>query len=313
MKRKKCFYLLFLLCLCLSGVTLFQCGTDKESPYKGSTTKPDDKPDDKPTVQSNFHILSYNILNGWQNNATRQAQGAAWIKNKQVDIAGFQELTYFNSSKLANFSSQCGHDYSYFVEYPNDHPINNCPVGLTSKYPMENIQAVSKNMEDSYLYAKIKGIHIITLHLGANGYAKRRAEIDILLAHLATIPKTDKIAVFGDFNSWSPDDAAYYSAQYIANRVEEDKQNPGRENCSNGGLDYYVIQSMKNAGLKDAYWLLNTKWYLTGNTKTNIRFDYMFLSPELAKYAVSAEHVIDSDTDVMSDHYPLLVKFQLPN
>jgi exodeoxyribonuclease-3 len=217
-----------------------------------------------------------------------QYQYVEWIKKKAPDIIGNQEMNYMTQKGYEALAARYGHSYAVISKE------NGYPPALSSKHAMTGVQKVTANFTHAYIYAKIKDIHIFVLHLSRQIVAKRIAEIKIILDHAASIPANEKIAIMGDFNSVSPDDSTHYKQE-----------------------NYEVIQSMKDAGFVDAYRLFHQNYTLSKPTKKwdkgsgyNSRIDFMWLSPELAKYAVRAEYIYDEDTEVMSDHYPLLVEFQ---
>jgi exodeoxyribonuclease-3 len=261
--------------------------------------------------QSDFKILSYNILYGLQKDSLIQEQYVNWMNKINPDIIANQEMNYFTQRSIEKFAIRYHHDYAVISK------TEGFPTALSSKYPIVNVQKVVDNMWHAYIYANINGIHVFVIHFSPHSFIKRRAEVKEVLAHAALIPANEKIVIMGDFNSLSPDDAASYSEKYVELRRKSEEANAHIRNLDRGELDYSVIQAMKDAGFKDAYRLFHTSFKDSCPTKkyrnngaAGSRIDFMWLSPSLAKYAVSADYIYDEDTDNMSDHYPLLVEFK---
>lgn len=120
----------------------------------------------------------------------------------------------------------------------------------------------------------------------------------------------------GDFNSVSPHDpepvgfdtlAAHHRSRYIADDMRT--------------ADRRVLAHLEAAGLVDIGHMLNVNGSMlptvptTGFTETEfpvMRCDYVLASQALAPYAVSYEVIKNSVTDTASDHYPVLVTFEVP-
>ncbi|MEN6456818.1 MAG: endonuclease/exonuclease/phosphatase family protein [Prolixibacteraceae bacterium] len=258
-----------------------------------------------------FKILSYNVLYGLQKDSTIQAQYVEWVKKIKPDIVAYQEMCYFTQQTIESLASRYNQDYAVISK------TGGFPTALSSRYPIVNVQKVVDNMWHAYIYANVNGIHVFVIHFSPHRLAKRRAEVKEILAHVALIPKNEKIVIMGDFNSLSPDDATSYSQKYLELRQKREIENTNNQNLDNEKLDYSVIQTMKDAGLKDAYRLFHNNFKVSCPTKKYIsndaggsRIDFMWLNPAMAKHAISADYIHDADTDVMSDHYPLLVEFK---
>ena len=262
---------------------------------------------------SKFKILSYNVLTGFQQDSIIQDQYVTWVKKINPDIIAYQEMDYFTQKKIEAFAARYQHNYAVISKE------HGCPTALSSQYPIVNVQKVVDNMWHAYIYANINGIHVFVIHFSPAQLVKKRAEVKEVLAHAALIPKNEKIVILGDFNSLSEDDAESYGDEYLELRKRSEAQNPNIRNLDNGKLDFSVIRAMKDAGFVDAYRMFHqdfkasmpTKKYIReGVINTPRRIDFVWLNPELAKYAVSADYLHDDDTNTMSDHYPLLVEFE---
>ncbi|MDR2087011.1 MAG: endonuclease/exonuclease/phosphatase family protein [Dysgonamonadaceae bacterium] len=261
--------------------------------------------------QTRFKILTYNILYGLQKDSLIQDRYTDWVKKIAPDILACQEMNYFTQKSMEKFAARYGHDYAVISKE------DGFPTALSSGYPIVNVRKVVDNMWHAYIYARIRDIHVFVIHFSPHSLTKRRAEVKEILAHAALIPENEKIVIMGDFNSLSGDDAPFYSRKYLELRQKSETENAHIRNLDQGKLDFSVIQSLKDAGFKDAYRLFHSNFTVSCPTKKysenqteGSRIDFMWLNPTMAKYAVRAEYIYDADTDMMSDHYPLLVEFE---
>ena len=244
--------------------------------------------------QPDFKMLCYNMLRGLQNDSIVKAQYVAWVKKIDPDISGYQEMNDFTQKGMEEFAAQYQHHYAVISKEWG------YPTAVSSKYPIVNVQKVLDNMWHGYIYASINGMHVFVIHLSPFNVEKRKAEVRQVLAHAALISQHEKIVIMGDFNSISDDDVEAYRDRNL-----DDEKNV-----------FAVIQAMQDAGFKDAYRMFHQDFKVSCPSKKYAkserasRIDFVWLNPELAKYAVSADYIHDEDTDAMSDHYPLLVEFK---
>lgn len=261
--------------------------------------------------QSNFKILSYNILYGLQSDSVNKSEYVKWAKGIDPDIIAYQEMNGFTQKSIEEFAARYGHPYAVISK------TEGFPVALTSKYPIVNVQKVVDNMHHVYLVANINGINIIVIHFSPFSYQKRYLEVKEILARAALFPPKEKIVIMGDFNSLSPLDDEYYKDEgYLKTMQEREVKESHIRNLNNGKLDYTVIGSMIQSGFidlvrkfhSDKQFSVPTKKYGTEYPK---RIDFIWANPSLAKEAESAIIIRDEKTDKMSDHYPVLTTFKI--
>ena len=261
-------------------------------------------------AQNDFRILSYNILMGFQNDSINKTDYINWVKKLDPDIVAYQEMNDFTPKSIQQFAIQYGHPYAVISK------TDGFPVALSSKYPIVNVQKVLDNMHHVYLYANINNINVILIHFSPHSYQKRQLEVREVLARAALIPKNEKIVILGDFNSLSQVDAAAYSEKFIEALKEREANESRIRNLNNGKLDYTVTGAMAKAGYKDAIRMFHSDFQFSRPTKKYgskflHRIDYMWVNPKFAKYIKSANFIYDDVTNRISDHYPLLVTFDL--
>lgn len=257
----------------------------------------------------NFKVLSYNVLKGLQQDSLIHQEYFKWVKEIDPDIVAYQEMNGFTQASLETFAAKYNHPYAIQSK------LTGFPVAISSKYPITNVKKVVDNMWHAFIYANINDIHVFVIHFSPFDHKKRQEEMRNVLAHAAQLPKNEKVLIMGDFNALSKTDAKNYTDDMVKKMQISEAKASHIRNLNNGKLDYSVIDQIETAGFKDTFWLTNKVFKPTAPTKkygsTNKRIDFMFANPEVAKQVKSSTIIHDKHTDQMSDHYPVLVTFDL--
>ncbi|TZF83082.1 hypothetical protein FW774_12320 [Pedobacter sp. BS3] len=240
--------------------------------------------------QKPLKIVDYNVLTGFQKNPAQAAVFVAWVKTIQPDIVAMEELSTFTQDSLERMANRYGHPYAVLLAKEKA-----APIGITSKYPIVNVQKVTDNMHHGYIYAQVKDYHLLVTHLSPFSYEKCKQEISTIIVKANALPQKDKILIMGDLNSFAATDSVAYKEKGYKRR-------------------YGVIQLLLEAGYTDAYHAKHpatafsypTKKY-TGGKKQFCRIDYIFLNKAARKKCLDIQIVKDAVTDSLSDHYPLLM------
>lgn len=260
-------------------------------------------------AQGNFKILSYNVLYGLQNDSLIKNEYVNWVKKIDPDIVAYQEMNDFTQKSIEAFAIRYGHPYAVISK------TEGFPVALSSKYPIVNVQKVVDNMHHVYLVANIRGINVIVIHFSPFNYKKRQLEVNEIIARASLFPKNENIVIMGDFNSLSQVDDIYYKDEgYLKTARERELKESHIRNLNNGQFDYTVTGAMQQAGYvdllrkfhSDKQFSIPTKKYGSNYPK---RIDFIWANSVFAKTAVSTDILQDPQTDVMSDHYPVLATF----
>lgn len=269
------------------------------------------------TAQRRFKVMSYNVLEGFKKDSAQKAQFIKWVKDFQPDMIAFQELNYFTQASFEAFARQFGHPYAVIQKE------NGYPVGLTSKYPITNIEKIKEDQFLGFTYALVDHrYHVFVVHLDPFRYPKRQEQINTVLAKAALLPQAEPIMIMGDFNNISPADSAAYNLDPL--RLERAKQfiDPGYplENLRDGRFDYSVIQSVSDAGFYDTYNLHYKKFIPTILTKKYAykigywggpaRIDYIWVNKVLKNSTAGYRIIKDRVTDTLSDHYPHIIQLK---
>lgn len=253
------------------------------------------------SAQDKMRIISYNILEGMKLDTTKgKTAFANWVKKYDPDILALEECNKFTQLSLEDLAHTYNHPYAVIVKEKG------YPVGITSKYPIVNIQKVNENMTHGFIVCKIKDLNVIVLHLNPHIYKKRREEIKTILSTIAAAPEHEKWIIMGDFNSYSPLDKDNYTDGKLLQALISQKQKfPFHENLvDDKALDFDVQQQILDFGFKDT-----AKTLAKGNEGKGARIDYIYVTKDLIKSVTTAQFIKDDFTAVMSDHKPVILEF----
>jgi exodeoxyribonuclease III len=253
-------------------------------------------------AQNKFRVISYNILEGMKTDTTKGKQDfVKWVKSENPDILALQECNKFTQKSLEDLARGYGHTYAVLLREQG------YPVGLTSKYPIVDVQKVIDNMHHGFIVAKIKDLNIIVLHLSPHKYWKRREEIDVILSTIAASAQKERWIIMGDFNSLSPLDKENYADGKYADRLKEAaKKYSFHENLVDGKyLDFEVQKRILEFGLHDT-----AKEKATGSEPRSNRIDYIYVSKDLMPQVTKAQFIRDDFTATHSDHVPVIMEFK---
>lgn len=259
-------------------------------------------------------IISYNVYNGMKLDESEGKQKfIEWAKMQDADVIAWQEMNFFTREKLEKFAASYGHKYAVLLkESPDDAAF--FPVAITSKYPIVNVNKVVDNLWHGALYADIGHYHFVITHMNPFWTTKRVDEINLIIDSIkySQDPK-GKWIIAGDLNSFSPADKNDYDKSNLLNDIKEkEKKRPILENLVEGKLSYTVQQNLINAGFIDALKLKHKEFIATAPTKvfydqasTPLRYDYIYVSPQLKNNIIDVKVLKDDFTDKYSDHYPV--------
>ena len=271
------------------------------------------------SAQEKIKIISYNVLYGLQKDSTENIERYKhFIKSIDPDIVATQEMNGWTQKTLEALAVTYGHNFA--LQSKED----GFPVALTAKTPLINFKKVTENMWHSYIYAKVKGLHLFVIHFSPHSYAKRLQEVQNIIAQAGEIPKNEPILIMGDFNSLAESDANRYDSKVEKAMQLSEEKNSHIRNLQNGKIDYSVLGKLTEAGYKDSYRLLHkefssslpTKKDGKGNWKSDNkgiqkRIDFIWCNETASKLITKSEILKNDSTDVISDHYPVYVELTL--
>ncbi len=268
-----------------------------------------------------LRLVTYNVWNGFtERPEPRREEWLAWMANQRPDVVALEELNGYTPEKLAADASTWGHAYSVLLR------TNGFPTGLTSRTPITEVQRILEGMHHGLMRGKVRGIYFFVIHFHPSRYDRRIEEARRLLEEIDRLSEPNpRIVMAGDFNGFSPADRAHYEADPALEPFfrKLDEQDPDSKNLNAGKLDYGGIAEILHAGYVD----LEARFHpstapFSGSFPTELRrnedlgtdrrIDYVFVSPNLVGIARSATIVRDRSTAKISDHYPLVVDFEVP-
>ena len=271
----------------------------------------------QPAGKEKLRVISYNIWNGFEHDASRRANFINWIKGQQPDILAMTELVGFTEKDLGQLASEYGHKYYAIVKEEG------YPVGITSNEP---ITVVKKQMEGFWhgmLHVKTHGLDMIVTHLSPHDWKFRLKEAQMLTSYIQD-NQLDNCMVMGDFNAYSPFDADWVEthAQLIENMQKWDAEQETYRNMRDGRFDYSVLSKFLSIGLTDI-----CRLYVPADKRTTFpaaflygwqhgdtrlhgigeRLDYILVSPSLVSRCLDARIHNGIEAEGISDHYPVSV------
>jgi len=281
------------------------------SPASAQKTKPGET----------LKLISYNVYWGMRQDSTEgKARFVEWIKSQDPDILALQEMNGFTQKALEELAERYGHRYAYIVREPFADGSISFPVAITSKLPIVNVRRVVENNIHGFIEAEIEGLRVVVTHFHPFSAEKRVGEIGQILATVkAKDPGMKKKWLFmGDLNSVSPLDRSEYGNNKLRDFIREDrKKRPHNENLKDNELDYSIQQRILDFGFVDAFKLKNPAFVASAPTKMfydqskfPLRYDYLYVSPNMQKDIVACDIIKDDFTDIYSDHYPVVLVFK---
>lgn len=265
--------------------------------------------------QTDFCLISYNVWYGFSQMPQRKPQWLTWMREQAPDIVALQELNDYNAAQLEEDARQWGHSHSVLLKQ------DGFPTGLTSRFPIRDVQLSLDGFHHGLLRATINDIYFYVIHLHPSNWQFRQQEMHLILADIDSLPDNASIILVGDFNTFSRHDSLFYAHGRLEPFFLARDSEFAEKNLKNGSLDYSVLDRLMNAGFVDLeFYKRGEDYQFTGSFPTKIeksgddgsqrRLDYVFATPNLAERLDRANIVADEQTWLLSDHLPMLVHFK---
>ena len=267
-------------------------------------------------TSSRLRIISHNVWYGFTKVPERKEAWLKWMNGQQPDIVALQELNEYTGEKLAEDAISYGHSYSALLKE------DGFPTGITSRFPIEDVQRTTEGFHHGLMRVRIQQIYYYVIHLHPSNWETRKLEIDKILANIKELPVDSEIILIGDFNTFSSLDSMYYSHGRLEPFFNDRDQQYQEKNLNHGKLDYTVIQKIMDFGLIDLeVKFRNTPHNFHGSFPTLIekegehgdqrRLDYVFASKSLANKVINAKIIATDTALILSDHLPVVVNMEL--
>ena len=237
------------------------------------------------------------------------------MQSKKPDVVSLQELNEYTSLMLEQDAKRWGHPYSVLLKEEG------FPTGITSRYPIKDIQKILEGFHHGLIRVKIQGMYYYVIHLHPSNWERRKQEIKLILDDISSLPADASIVLAGDFNTFSPLDSVFYSNTRLEPFFDSRDKEFNEVNLNSGRLDYSVIVALMERGFVDLEYSLRPDDYIfTGTFPTLIekpgdhgdhrRLDYVFVDKKLADHVVGANIIADDTAQILSDHLPVVVDFE---
>ncbi len=262
-----------------------------------------------------IRVLTYNVWYGFTQKPERKSDWLAYVNSLKSDILALQELNGYTEDKLAQDAKSWGHAHTALLKE------DGFPTGITSKFPIENLEKITDGYHHGMLSCKTGGLQIYVIHLHPGHWEIRHREIDLLLKTLKNHKTKEPVLLVGDFNTFSKHDKKYYdqTTDIIPFFRRLDQRWKSNRNLRNDRLDYSHLNKFEKAGYSDLIAERREKFIGTFPTKLRPnedngparRLDYFFANSELSKKCKLAKYLVNPKTDLLSDHYPAVAEFSL--
>ncbi len=273
---------------------------------------------DEPTMP--LKVVTHNVWYGFtQKPEPRYEQWRRWMAAQSPDVVALQELNGYTPERLAADGDSWGHAHSVLLK------TDGFPTGITSRYPITDVQRIREGMHHGLLRCRIRGLWFYVIHFHPSNFVRRIEEAAILQADIAGLPDTDpQIVLAGDFNGFSPADRGRYDADDKLVKFFQmlDLRDTAR-NLNAGRIDYGGIEAIERLGFVDLIarqrtaatpfvGTFPTRLVSDENHGTERRLDYIFVSPNLLPRVATAAILNDAETQTLSDHIPVTATLLIP-
>lgn len=268
-----------------------------------------------------LNIMTYNVWYGF-NKKQSLALAQEWLNEQNIDVLALQELKGFNQTSFSSASKAWGHNYS--ILNPR---TSGFPQGLSSNQPIEFIGMIKpegKGYRET-LHCKTHGIHFLVVHLNPHNYLKRLVEAKAVTTKAKELMENgDKVVVLGDFNTHSDIDREFLNKQQFLIDKWQNKEKAKksfRQFDENGEIDFSVMNTFMNSGLKDHYKksikTFPTKILAPQDSDAEYsqkwqRIDFILTSPSLKDFSPVISYPEDENLHKISDHFPVKLSLESP-
>lgn len=271
-------------------------------------------------------VMAYKIWGGfeWQKDVDRMKRTAEWIKKQDPEVIAFEELNSFDEKALLEFAKMYGHSYAVIQK------TEGCPVGITSKRPIEVVKKYcGEDMWHGFLHVRTYGMDMIVLHLTPFSCNYRLNEARKLTDYVRD-NNLERCLLMGDFNAHSPYDAEEldHHTEMIQWYSTYAQQYPEKSSVHGKNLDYAVMSEFYATPLEDPIRnFVPVKERMTypsftfsekrkgKNTLEHCgeRIDYILATYSLYESVVDAHVWNGEENRYFSDHYPVGIDLLLDN
>lgn len=274
-------------------------------------------------------IITYNVLDGFENADDRKAGVVAFLKNEKPDVVFLNELNHFDEFKLKDFANGYNHSYVILLSGRSDYKI-----AITANTPFTNTELHYQNLlGHGFIYTNTNNITLLSTHLNPHSIQKRLHDIEIIIKKLEPEINNKAVLFGGDLNSLFYGEKNEYNDEVNHLRkwyLYRSEKTPNYNNLVNNELDFSITKRIANANMQDLLSQQNRPFHKSYPTslekdfryddpifklkeievkKIKARIDYLWASPNLAKQCSNCYIAVNENLDKLSDHFPLIAEF----
>ncbi|HEX7963207.1 MAG TPA: endonuclease/exonuclease/phosphatase family protein [Candidatus Saccharimonadales bacterium] len=252
-------------------------------------------------------VATYNLFEGAGGSYNRLVE---FVRTSQLDVICLQEINGWEDNDFARLKDFT--DKVLFVGFAYGNSNTEYKLATVSKHAIIDRKLHAEAFWHAALEIKVRlgdrDVTIVNAHLDPWKEESRDREIARLLSGLQPGQPT---IITGDFNSLSRQDN--YPPELLAQL-----QAKGISKFGTQSLELRVIDRLLAAGYVDVFAAAGqfqptvpSAFNQDKDHEVPVRVDYMFVSPDLAPLVSKVELAKTDLTDAISDHYPLIVTFNL--
>jgi exodeoxyribonuclease-3 len=275
-------------------------------------------------------IITYNILDGFENAAQRKNDCGLWLQSQKPDIVFLNELNGFTDQSFSQYASIWHHAYSVLLNGRSDYKI-----GITSNIPLTNIEFYFKELlGHGVIICQRNNLTLINTHLNPHSITKRHHDLDFIISKIKPILNANRDLIFGgDLNSFFIGEQKFYDDEVNHLKkwyVKRTETNPKFENTLNGQFDFSISKRLQESTLVDLLSHRTKEYrpsYLSKLGKVPLhqdpiilenklsvsslsaRIDYLWANPSLAQKCTACFIPQEPALEEMSDHLPIIAQF----
>ncbi|MCX8230141.1 MAG: sulfatase-like hydrolase/transferase [Planctomycetota bacterium] len=251
-------------------------------------------------------VVTYNVLEGFENHRVgspylpgeqRKKGVIKWLQKQSPDVIGWQELNGYTTTRLREESRQWGHEHAVLLKE------RGYDLGLSSVYPIEVVERVTKGMHHGFLHVRTAGIDFMVCHLWPFKGEQRLREIHPILKRAKEVLEAGRpLIILGDFNALSSEDS------HLMNPIAMDWYKGWKWEMTKSGQPHTdVIQAVLDIGMRDTWAAHRPLSFSSFPDKP--RVDYIFSSPNLMGSCSQSTWFETKSMHLLSDHAPLSAIF----
>lgn len=250
-----------------------------------------------------MRIVLYNIADGCPDRL-RFNKLVSFIRKESADVVVLLETNDWDSayfSKLNEFKRRTKYVFHSFLRTSTGFNIS-----LFSKKQIDYEERFLAPFHHGLLKIKVHGLTMLATHLTPFNFEDRNKEVEFILNK---VDPDEKTIILGDLNALSPHD------NYDEGSLLKYLQNKRIIKFGSKKIEYTSINMLEENDFFDAFLLKHNMFRHSVPTPANsdsmhfakLRLDYFFVNSSLKPFIDKIQIIQNSKTNVISDHYPVVL------